>query len=727
MASRRSELKSTPNNKTWRWRAVALAILSVVLCTNNNHHHVASAFSINLRRQRHPQLTSLSSSHALIAHRRNNNNFCHNSEREESFLKSSTAAAAASSVVSEHAIALQPEINVQEAPMNQQLDENSSVILAARIVEGEECEGYLVQKLDGNKFEAHMSCGNDVTDVDKFTAVFHKLLLQYLSIEFELYEKERDGGRCNGDKYSSQLRALVMDSGMEKSLSGQLEQIGFPMPSSIEPHQNDGYEINLAKYIPYLNEFAFRHRGTEQGNTALLVLKMLSQRRVSLDFDDHTMHQHPVSSRDHLTIEQSGRRRNVISYQKQILPYSAVEEVIDVVEEIKSRKWLSDNPDSVDGLPSLHLNLITNGKPLFEKTDDDRTGSDTTTFPQCISKMVDILHPHLYDNLLPSVRKVTNSSTVEISDVFIRNYGRIDDEESATTRYGLSSHYDVTAYATCVVTLDSTASTGRNGLYTILPTPGVGAASHAGLRKFFPLGEGDGVVHTYDVLHGVDVDPGLNRSRTSLIIWFTDGEDEDDHNVNQPWLLNPADDIGEFVLGVALESAVEENECHMVLKNNSVDKYSMYLSSATGGNIFAMTSLAQMCYDDLVPGTQFEKISNVLASRDECNPFLSTSGDVSLGKNELAKALWYHAAIQGGHRVAQVSLADDIMAQYMRQKDDMEPTEKESMLLMASALFTMALVQGYDSKESLKRLMNVECDRLNRMGIEIPGDEFYAS
>ena len=34
--------------------------------------------------------------------------------------------------------------------------------------------------------------------------------------------------------------------------------------------------------------------------------------------------------------------------------------------------------------------------------------------------------------------------------------------------------------------------------------------------------------------------------------------------------------------------------------------------------------------------------------------------------------------------------------------------EQESMLLMASVLFTMALVQGYDSKESLTRLLDME-------------------
>ena len=219
------------------------------------------------------------------------------------------------------------------------------------------------------------------------------------------------------------------------------------------------------------------------------------------------------------------------------------------------------------------------------------------------------------------------------------------------------------------------------------------------------------------------MDPKLNRSRTSLIVWFTDGKDED-QSVNQPWLLNPTDANGEFILGLASESAVEEDGSHMMLKN-AVDQYSLYLSSATRGNVFAMTSLAQMCDDGIVPESQYENILNILASRDDFNPFLSLDGNRSW--NKLASALWYHAAIQGGYRVAQVSLADELMFQYRIPKDNLNPVEQENMLLMASVLFTMALVQGYDSKEPLDRLMDVECDRLNTMGVTVPSEDYFAS
>ena len=40
-----------------------------------------------------------------------------------------------------------------------------------------------------------------------------------------------------------------------------------------------------------------------------------------------------------------------------------------------------------------------------------------------------------------------------------------------------------------------------------------------------------------------------------------------DQTVNQPWLLKPTGDNGEFVLGLASASTVEEDGSRMMLKN----------------------------------------------------------------------------------------------------------------------------------------------------------------
>ena len=670
-------------------------------------------------------------------------------------------------------------IIVEESELNQKVDENHTILFAARILLRDDdsssspssnCEGLLLQKsVESNiqHYQAHITCrhGDDSTNdnnvVDQFLAVFHTLLIQYLHIENDLYEDQLSN---DDDGASSRLSISLENNDADAATAGELQmnlgQIGFSFPASdeVEPTliTNDRIQMDLSKYEPILNSFIIRHRGTEQGNESLILHKMLCARRVAYQFsndDDHAERSSELTSR--------GRRRSVVSHHQSVLSPSVIVEVNDILDVVKTRQWLSTNPDSVDGLPSLHLNLITNGKPLFDDDDEEEEAmveakkcrDELSTFPQCISSLVKVLRPHLYDNLLPAARKVLNSSTVAISDVFIRSYGvqpgqqesdaadadDDDDGGESKTRFGLSPHFDVTAYATCVVALDAIASSGKQGLYTIPPTHGFHTSS-AVLKKFFPLKKGDGVVHTFDVLHGVDVDPRLNQPRTSLIVWFTDSDSGDGNedvssSVNQPWLLNPSidDDIGQFVLALASERTVEEDESHLKLKS-AVDPLQLYISSAARGNVFAMTVLGQMCDEGDVPDSECDVIRDFLLALDSANPYLqddelaaSRSNNPRCKCEALANPLWYHAAIKGGHRVAQVSLADNLMLQYMTERDNMTSDEAESMILMASVLLTMTLHQGYNSLAMLHRIRNVECSRLNAAGVEISSYAFFQS
>jgi hypothetical protein len=414
--------------------------------------------------------------------------------------------------------------------------------------------------------------------------------------------------------------------------------------------------------------------------------------------------------------------KSVVSLQKDILPSSERISIIKIIDEIKAKKMLSTNPDSVDGLPSLHLNLISNGMPLFDAEDpscDDEKEQVPKTFAQCISKLNEILHPHLYENLLPSVRQLVNSSTVEISDVFVRSYGVLDDlhdnnnnNHEAKARFTLSPHYDITAYSTCVIALDSTSSTGKNGLYTIPRSKRI-STNNAALRQFFPIQKGDGVVHTFDILHGVDVDPDLNRSRTSLIVWFVDSKCKGS-DARRTWLENRTDDVSQFVSGLASE----------IENGASAETLELYLSSASQGNVFAMTALAQFCNDGKLPESEYRRIFRLIPP----NPFLPDEESVSSPSGEaLANALWYHAAIVGGNRVAQNALAHNLMARYASTESDLSTDEKQDLLLISSVLFTLAYSQGYNSLESLEKLLDVECGRLYDMGIFVPSEEFFSS
>lgn len=664
--------------------------------------------------------------------------------------------------------ALKPDdILVEERRLYQQLDEDSAIILVARLIcdnanrnefdndilddcaATTTCEGYLISKNDSNRYEAHISFNDDSDDSsDMLLAVFNKLLKRFLEIEHDNYVAERDGFEIEVAKPSS-LTVLLSGTSINPR-SNQLERIGFTAKTNSVKDMNLG--IDLSKFLLTLNEYSFRNRGTEQGNIALELLKMLSSRRVPFDFHffDDESQSYISPSYDHNSktgLSLFTGRRNIISYQKQILPPSVVDNIMNIMDEIKSRQWLSTNPDSVDGLPSLHLNLITDGRPLFE--DDANNGNDDsgTTFPKCIMEMIDTLRPHLYGELLESVRNITDSPNVEISDVFVRNYGVFDnnasdntDETAKNGRFGLSPHYDVTAYATCVMTLDSTSSTGKNGLYMIPATNGK-SNNNAALRRFFPLERGDGVVHTYDILHGVDVDPDLNKSRTSLIVWFVDhsscnldsedGDSDTQLEVNQPWLNNPIDDKGEFILGLANESnnADEMNGNVSNIKSRSASSLKLYISSALKGNLFAITRLGQMCSDDdPLPQWAVHNIAEIVHNLDVPTTFALEDIDSSerhVSNMAYSNALLYHAGVHGGNRIAQISLAENLMVKYMTEKDALTSDEEDDILLMASTLYTMAFNQGHDCMDSLRRLMNVVCERLYNRGVEIPSEVFF--
>lgn len=565
-------------------------------------------------------------------------------------------------------------------------------------------------------------------------------------------------------------------------------------------HTDDMDPISLQQCLPFfishLNQYAFHHRGSEQGHVALQLLQFFGKRRVAYRrfVQPESFSNNGSNEERPLVPNHGGRKKEIVSLLKNVLTPNVVESLMDYVTLIRKRQWLSMNPDSVDGLPSLHLNLISSGMPLFGNNGglgggdgNEEAGSDGNvdgrggegkdiSFEQCISEMVEILHSPLYETLLPAVRQLVESNTLEISDVFIRNYGLLDsnikndgtadaptlceDDEMQSppqqkTRYGLSPHYDITAYATCVMALDSTAATGKNGLYTI-PRSEMGVSNHAALREFFPLNKGDGVVHTFDVLHGVDVDPTLNQSRSSLIVWFTDSaaaasagggggggervlDEKKGWKSPHPWLWNPSNHVDEFILALATECSGNLDHENDNANDNRIDPLALYLSSASQGNVFAMTQLGQLCDDDqVVDQRHLETMQNLLKDLDPSNPFLTTE-DCEMTSKTLAAALWYHAGIKGGNRVAQVSLADELMLGFMLQKkttslDNIENSHhnyqqqqqtEEDLILMASTLFTMALFQGYDSSKSLLQLMDVNCQRLQDNGVEIPSETFF--
>ena len=602
------------------------------------------------------------------------------------------------------------DISIFSSNLEHQTEEGV-IIFASKVIDNNYlCEGYILSPKE-QEVGSVLECQIKLHDgsINHFFPILISMLLHILEIE-DMITKD-------GNNFKVTFSYEIYPDCESKTIASWFDDV------------ND-LGIRTSSLVQSLNLYTISQRGTDKALSALQLLEKLSKRRNPFDW-----------KKDYFINDND--EKNVISLQQDVLSSDVVNQINEIVYTIRKNNWLSTNPDSVDGLPSLHLNLISNGKALFESNVVRNDASKKeVTFEKCVLSMIELLEPILNEKLLPSVQKLTNSK-VQISDVFIRNYGNLDlkdasNEESierkteSKTRYTLSPHYDITAFATCVVALDSTAETGRNGLYTV-PTEKGFVSNNAALRKFFPLKSGNGVVHSYDILHGVDVNPTLVKPRTSLIVWFTEkgSHDKDDvsrgESVNQPWLLNPKGDIGQFILGLASDCNEEEDGSHLKLKQ-STDRLSLYISSSSKGNCFAITQLAQMCDDGQVNSDHYQEILALLIELDPLNPYIPhqdfTDDDTSMMCQRLAPPLWYYASVKGGNRIAQVSLADEIMLQYMTKRENLTTEQEEDMLMIASSLFTMASFQGHDASFSLQRLMEVNCQRLANLGVIIPSEEF---
>lgn len=464
-----------------------------------------------------------------------------------------------------------------------------------------------------------------------------------------------------------------------------------PLGSSPANVQVKAHALDL---IQNLSESAIRGRGTEAGLESMVKLSQMCAERLPFDFDDDDVESFKSDE------------QTVISKLPCLLPAGITNQIFEKVEGMLQRGWLSTNPDSVDGLPSFHLNLVSNGKPIA-------SGENLDDFQVEIQSMLDLVGPLVYDKLLPHVKEQLKSDSIEVSDVFIRRYGH--DIVEGKSRNGISAHYDVFSRVTSVVALDDVAQEGRNGLYTTVQqfsdkSHGARTSNHAALRRFFPLGVGDAVVHTWNVLHGVDVEEGIDRA--SLIVWFTEKTTDNDF-VSPSWLENhpnlESDNVAQFVLASATESSEPAPGEGSLSMNQGVDKQigglakaiDLYLSSAASGNSFAMTRLGSLLEEGLLDAPALETARDILSDlrQSRTNDIPAWVEDQNDASISLARGFWYEASLCG-NALAQIALADEIMASFSAEPD---------ARLLAATLFGLAAQQGNEQAvESLTRLVQLD-------------------
>ena len=560
--------------------------------------------------------------------------------------------------------------------------------------------------------------------------VVDSLLLQRLLLE-------RSGESADGiDAMADLILGVDVGSDADDALSSLFQKAmlsrGLVSVTSDDNEKGESrmmFRIDYGRLVRSYSELAIEYRGTTLGIEALEILGLMSSRRVPYRFPDET----DYSSREAIARGDLSTR-TVVAPQSGLLPMEIIDQIKDIMATIEGNGWLSTNLDSVDNLPSLHLNLISGGEPIFptmnedSNADDDNGNNAPMTFENSIGKLWRLVKPYLEDALLPNVRQVMGSSKVDISDVFIRRYGEdVQPDHSAATRYGISAHFDVTASTTSVVALDDVAAEGKSGLYTTENSEV--CTNHAALRRYFPLGAGDAVVHTWDVLHGVEIDPG--QQRTSLIVWFEDrGKDRDQSPTFPPWLSNPSrdDDIGQFVLATASFGSVDESMLSTEYDGSDDDchPHNLYIRSAALGNAFALASLGSLCNESALSSEFVAKTRTMLRK-------LRGNGDDetykrAVGTDAEAKALaielWHEAAIRG-NPLAQTSLADEYMGQSMeamRAGGDGNNDRSHELRLKAATLFALAAQQGYDDAlQALPRLLNIESSTHEN------AEDFYSS
>ena len=498
--------------------------------------------------------------------------------------------------------------------------------------------------------------------------------------------------------------------------------------------------------IQRLTTDAIRHRGDERGFKALEQLADLCTYRLPYDFK-------PEFSID----DKKFKDESLAMHLPGLLPVQATERIFERVQKLEQQGLLSTNPDSVDGLPSFHLNLVSNGEPVVDAAAAaanipmEGDGHRQDAFNTCLEDLLDIVKPYIYEQLLPSVNRALNTTTIRVGDIFLRRYGP-EIIEGEPSRQGISAHYDVFSRVTSVIALDDVAAKGSNGLFTTADNN----SNHAALRRFFPLQCGDAVVHTWDVLHGVDVEPGLDR--TSLIVWFTTSPAADEQQEEAtittppqsttPWLYQQSEietnSITQFVLASAIESSESSSQPTLSTKDSILsspksgrlsspsyssdamflsrqqssdilcektgavpryEAFDLYLKSAARGNTFALTRLGSLCSEDNLDKEDLSR-AHRLAERLQKKPDFPQdllTNDISSPPSamDLAKTFWFEGAVHG-NALAQMALADELMYEASKSGD-------ADGRLLAATLFGLAAQQGNErALESLAR--SVEFD-----------------
>lgn len=180
---------------------------------------------------------------------------------------------------------------------------------------------------------------------------------------------------------------------------------------------------------------------------------------------------------------------------------------------------------------------------------------------------------------------------------------------------------------------------------------------------------------------------------------------------------------------MGLASECENDDVNSV----NLKQSELYLKSAASGNPFSLHSLGLLCDNGQLSETEMNGALNILRNLRQENPFLNEIEAISKSSSNpvyaqhLGRALWFEASMSG-NRISQRALGDSLMAEYTNIEDGMKLEEyAEELVILATTFFAMASQQGDEvAKDSLSRVMEMECSRQERKGVDPRSEEFFS-
>jgi len=217
------------------------------------------------------------------------------------------------------------------------------------------------------------------------------------SVLFQLYCSHIDGFALASGAFSrGQLLSERANSDRSNS-----EKDGHPSLS----HEEDNIAVSE---MLSLIDTSVRSRGEDEGQQALDTLKELSQRRIPYKFRyllERQKSNSPLSS------------TGLVVALGQVIPTSIVELVLQEAKSLE--KYMSKNPDSVDGIPSMHLNLVVNGTAQGKMLPADQGEKDSLSndpYQNAIHQLLLLIQPHI-EKLLEDLRTLIGDNSLTVDEV----------------------------------------------------------------------------------------------------------------------------------------------------------------------------------------------------------------------------------------------------------------------------------------------------------------------